>query len=146
MQTALKLVQVMMMKVRKSVARLVMVERVLRVEKLAMERSVVVAAAVGVVVAGLVERGARAARPGATSLLAMRRVLRRHPFSRVRRVLRRRRRHPWSVRRGRRHRDLMAGVRLAGDLRVRRGLRRHRRLVKRGLRPRRQRVRSSQWL
>jgi hypothetical protein len=50
--------------------------RVEKVARLAMGQSVVAAVAVGVVVAGLVERGARAARPGATSLLAMRRVLR----------------------------------------------------------------------
>lgn len=50
--------------------------RVGKVGKLAMGRSVVVVGAVGVVAAGLVERGARAARPGVTSLLAMRRVLR----------------------------------------------------------------------
>jgi hypothetical protein len=47
-----------------------------KVARLAREQSVVAAAVVGVVAAGLVQRGARAARPGVTSLLAMRRVLR----------------------------------------------------------------------
>lgn len=50
--------------------------KVEKVARLAMEQSVVAAAVVGVVAAGLVQRGARAARPGVTSLLATRRVLR----------------------------------------------------------------------